>query len=95
MTTARYLLSEAMDNIRANRTTTVMAVVTTAFTMLGMGVFLLPYMNVQDVLGSLLLVLCSLYLVLGTLCLIFVTNHKITKNKLQRTKIQAPSDYET
>jgi len=53
MTTARYLLSEAVDNIKANRTTTVTAVVTTAFTMLGMGVFLLLYMNVQDVLGSL------------------------------------------
>jgi cell division transport system permease protein len=53
MTTARYLLSEAVDNIKANRTTTVTAVVTTAFTMLGMGVFLLLYMNIQSVLGSL------------------------------------------
>ena len=36
-----------------NRTTTVTAVVTTAFTMLGMGVFLLLYLNIQGVLSSL------------------------------------------
>ena len=53
MTTVRYLLSEAVDNIKTNRTTTVAAVVTTAFTMLGMGVFLLLYLNIQGVLGSL------------------------------------------
>jgi cell division transport system permease protein len=49
----RYLLQEALDNTRANRTTAVIALVTTAFTMLGMGVFLLLYVNVQAVLGSL------------------------------------------
>jgi cell division transport system permease protein len=53
MTTVRYLLSEAVDNIKTNRTTTVTAVITTAFTMLGMGVFLLLYLNIQGVLGSL------------------------------------------
>ena len=49
----RYLLQEAIDNTRANRTTAAIALVTTAFTMLGMGVFLLLYVNVQAVLGSL------------------------------------------
>jgi len=53
MTKVRYLLSEAMDNIRANRTTTVIALATTSFTMLGMGVFLLLYLNLQGALGSL------------------------------------------
>ena len=53
MTTVRYLLSEAVDNIMTNRTTTMTAVVTTAFTMLGMGVFLLLYLNIQGVLSSL------------------------------------------
>jgi cell division transport system permease protein len=53
MTTVRYLLSEAVDNIQTNRTTTVTAIITTAFTMLGMGVFLLLYLNIQGVLGSL------------------------------------------
>jgi cell division transport system permease protein len=53
MTKVRYILSEAFDNIRANRMTTVTAVVTTAFTMLGMGVFLLLYLNTQSVLSSL------------------------------------------
>jgi len=53
MTTVRYLLSEAVDNMMTNRTTTVTAVVTTAFTMLGMGVFLLLFLNIQGVLSSL------------------------------------------
>ena len=53
MTTVRYLLSEAVDNMMTNRTTTVTAIVTTAFTMLGMGVFLLLYLNIQGVLSSL------------------------------------------
>ncbi len=53
MTRLRYLLSEAADNIRTNRTTTLIALVTTTFTMLGMGVFLLLYWNVQGALGSL------------------------------------------
>jgi cell division transport system permease protein len=49
----RYLLQEAADNIKVNRTTTALAVATTTFTMLGMGVFLLLYLNVQDALGLL------------------------------------------
>jgi len=49
----RYLLEEAADNITANRTTTALAVATTTFTMLGMGVFLLLYLNAQEALGSL------------------------------------------
>jgi len=53
MTRLRYLLGEAVDNIRANRTTTLIALVTVTFTMLGMGVFLLLYLNVQGALGSL------------------------------------------
>ena len=53
MSTVRYLLREAVDNIKTSRTTTFTAVVTTAFTMLGMGVFLLLYLNIQGVLGSL------------------------------------------
>ncbi|MEK6549457.1 MAG: permease-like cell division protein FtsX [Nitrospirota bacterium] len=53
VTRFRYLLGEAADNIKANRTTTVLAVATTTFTMLGMGVFLLLYLNAQEALGSL------------------------------------------
>lgn len=53
VTRFRYLLGEAVDNIKANRTTTVIALATTTFTMLGMGVFLLLYLNVQAALGSL------------------------------------------
>ena len=53
LTRFRYLLGEAVDNIKANRTTTFIALATTTFTMLGMGVFLLLYLNVQEALGSL------------------------------------------
>lgn len=53
VTRFRYLLGEAADNIKVNRTTTVLAVATTTFTMLGMGVFLLLYLNAQEALGSL------------------------------------------
>ncbi len=53
VTRFRYLLGEAANNIKANRTTTVLAVATTTFTMLGMGVFLLLYLNAQEALGSL------------------------------------------
>lgn len=53
LTQFRYLLSEAVDNVKANRTTTFIALATATFTMLGMGVFLLLYLNVQDALGSL------------------------------------------
>lgn len=53
LTRFRYLLGEAVDNVRANRTTAALALATTTFAMLGMGVFLLLYLNVQDALGSL------------------------------------------
>ncbi len=53
VTRLRYLVGEAADNIKTNRTTTVLAVATTTFTMLGMGVFLLLYLNAQEALGSL------------------------------------------
>jgi cell division transport system permease protein len=53
MTRLRYLLREAVDNIRSNRTTTFVALATTTFTMLAMGVFLLLYLNVREALGSL------------------------------------------
>jgi len=53
VTRLRYLLSEAVDNLRANRTTALIALATTTFTMLGVGVFLLLYLNVQRALGSL------------------------------------------
>ena len=49
----RYLFQEAGNNIKVNRTTTLIALVTTTFAMLGMGVFLLLYLNVQEALGSL------------------------------------------
>lgn len=53
VTRVRYLLEEAADNITANRTTTVLAVATATVAMLGMGVFLLLYLNAQEALGSL------------------------------------------
>jgi len=53
VTRFRYLLEEAADNITANRMTTALAVATTTFAMLGMGVFLLLYLNAQAALGSL------------------------------------------
>ena len=53
MTRLRYLLREAVDNIKSSRTTTFVALATTTFTMLGMGVFLLLYLNVQEALCSL------------------------------------------
>ena len=53
LTRFRYLLGEAVDNVRANRTTTFLALATTTVAMLGMGVFLLLYLNVQEALGSL------------------------------------------
>ena len=48
-----YLLKEAATNIRLNRTTTAVAVMTTAFTMACFGVFLLVYYNVRGVTASL------------------------------------------
>lgn len=48
-----YLIHEALTNIRVNQTTTVIAVVTTAFTLSCFGVFLLMYLNLQGLVNSL------------------------------------------
>jgi cell division transport system permease protein len=49
----QYLVEEALGNIRVNRTTTVIAVATTAFTLSCFGVFLLVYLNLKELTGSL------------------------------------------
>ena len=48
-----YLVKEAMTNIRLNRTTTLVAVASTAFTLACFGVFLLLYLNLRGVVSSL------------------------------------------
>lgn len=48
-----HLIHEALTNIRVNQTTTVLAVVTTAFTLSCFGVFLLLYWNLQGFVNSL------------------------------------------
>lgn len=48
-----YLVKEAMTNIRLNRTTTLIAVSSTAFTLACFGVFLLLYLNLRGVVSSL------------------------------------------
>jgi len=48
-----YLVREAFSNIRINRTTTLIAVATTAFTLACFGVFLLLYLNLRGVISSL------------------------------------------
>ena len=48
-----YLLNEAVTNLRLNPTTTTVGVITTAFTMACLGVFLLVYYNVRSVTASL------------------------------------------
>lgn len=48
-----YLLREAIANIRLNRTTSVVAVVTTGFTLACLGVFLLVYLNLRGMTASL------------------------------------------
>ncbi len=48
-----YLLKETLANIRLNRTTTVIAVGTTAFTLACFGMFLLLYLNLKGVVSSL------------------------------------------
>src|SRR5919201_4785542 len=53
MRRVRYLIREAFANIQINRTTTVIAVATTAFTLACFGVYLLLYMNLRDVIASL------------------------------------------
>lgn len=48
-----YLVREAVTNIRINRTTTLIAVATTAFTLACFGVFLLLYLNLRGIASSL------------------------------------------
>ncbi len=48
-----YLVKEALANIRLNRTTTIIAVATTAFTLACFGVFLLLYVNLRGIARSL------------------------------------------
>lgn len=48
-----YLVREAVTNIRINRTTTLIAVATTAFTLACFGVFLLLYLNLKGMARSL------------------------------------------
>ncbi len=43
-----YLFRAAWTNLRTNRTTTVVAIVTTAFTLACVGIFLLSYMNLRN-----------------------------------------------
>ncbi len=49
----RYLIAEALTNIRLNRTTTLIALATTAFTLACFGVFLLLYWNLRGITTSL------------------------------------------
>src|SRR5678816_1049931 len=51
MRTIFYLLREAWANIWTNRTTTVVAIFTTAFTLACVGVFLLLYVNLRAAAG--------------------------------------------
>ena len=46
-----YLFREAWANMRANRTTTVVAILTTAFTLSCVGIFLLLYVNLRSAAG--------------------------------------------
>lgn len=48
-----YFVTEAILNIRFNRTTTVIAVATMAFTLICFGMFLLLYVNLKELAGSL------------------------------------------
>ena len=48
-----YLVREALTSLRANRTSTVIGVLTTGFTITSFGIFLLLYLNVQKVVGTL------------------------------------------
>ena len=44
-----YLLGEAAFSLRSNRTSTVIGIMTTAFTMMSFGIFLLLYLNVHHI----------------------------------------------
>jgi cell division transport system permease protein len=46
-----YLFREAWANMRANRTTTIVAILTTAFTLSCVGIFLLLYVNLRSAAG--------------------------------------------
>ena len=46
-----YLFREAWANMRANRTTTLVAILTTAFTLACVGIFLLLYVNLRSAAG--------------------------------------------
>ena len=48
-----YLLREALRGLHANRTNTLIGIITTAFTIASFGVFLLLYHNVRTIAGSL------------------------------------------
>ena len=48
-----YLLREALTSLRTNRTSTVVGVLTTGFTITSFGIFLLLYFNVHKVVGTL------------------------------------------
>ena len=48
-----YLLREALTSLRTNRTSTLVGVLTTGFTITSFGIFLLLYLNVQKVVGTL------------------------------------------
>ena len=47
-----YLLGEALTSLRTNRTSTLVGILTTAFTIASFGIFLLLYLNVRNVVGS-------------------------------------------
>jgi cell division transport system permease protein len=53
MRRASYLVREAVTNVLTNRTTTMVAVATTAFTFACVGVFLLLYVNLKSMAASL------------------------------------------
>lgn len=46
-----YIVREAWANMRANRTTTIVAILTTAFTLACVGIFLLLYVNLRNAAG--------------------------------------------
>lgn len=48
-----YLLREAMTNLRVNRGNVIIGIVTTAFTLVCFGVFVLLYLNLQNLTGTL------------------------------------------
>ena len=49
----KYMIAEALTNVRHNRTTTVVAIATTAFTLACFGLFVLLYLNLKEITGTL------------------------------------------